>query len=146
MLGRMRSLVLVALIVGLLPAMRVSAAPSTTGVQSIEITQHEPFAGGTSFGDTGSYEKLVGTAHMLADPNDPHNALITDLGKAPRDANGLVEYSTDIYILKPIDMQRGNGKILFNVVNRGTKGTLTSFDYAPGAGANDPTSMADAGD
>src|SRR3954452_7764280 len=99
-------------------------ASSLSNVTRVEITRREPLAGGMTFGSTGSYEKLVGTAFLEVDPADPRNALIVDLDKVPRNARGMVEYSTDLYILKPVDMRMGNGKIFFQVNNRGNKGTL----------------------
>jgi hypothetical protein len=55
------------------------------------------------------------------DPNDPLNAVIQDIELAPRNSRGMVEYSMDISILKPIDTSRGNHTILYDVVNRGNK-------------------------
>src|SRR5207249_2047277 len=72
-----------------------------------------PTFGGTSFGNTGQYEKLVGRAFGEVDPNDPRNAVITDIGLAPRNANGGVEYSMDIYILRPVDSSKGNRRVFF---------------------------------
>jgi hypothetical protein len=119
------------------------SAGAQNPVTSVDISRHEPFADGQSFGNTGAYEKLVGKVHLEADPNDPHNAAITDLDKAPRNARGMVEYAADLYILKPVDMARGNHKIFYQVINRGNKGILNTFDDAPTA--NDPSSAADAG-
>jgi len=45
--------------------------------------------------------------------NDPKNVLIVDLQLAPRNAEGKVEYSFDFYILKPIDLAKGNHKMLY---------------------------------
>jgi hypothetical protein len=56
---------------------------------------------GRIFGTVGAYEKLTGKAYGEVDPYLPQNALITDIQLAPRNARGMVEYSTDIYILKP---------------------------------------------
>ena len=39
-----------------------------------------------------------------------------NLDKAPRNARGLVEFSTTFYILKPVEMSRGNGKIFYGDV------------------------------
>ena len=65
-----------------------------------------PTFDGRSFGAVGQYEKLRGTAYGELDPADPRNALITDIQLAPRNANGKVEYSMDIFILKPIDLSK----------------------------------------
>ena len=46
-----------------------------------------------------------------------------------------VEYSMDISILKPIDMSRGNGTLIYDVVNRGNKG-ITNLNI--GGNATNP--------
>src|SRR5262249_6298779 len=76
----------------------------------IDRVESPPFDG-LSFGHTGQYEKLVGRARGAVDPADPSNSIITDIALAPRNADGLVEYETDVFILKPIDMRRGNRNI-----------------------------------
>ena len=69
----------------------------------IEITSVEsPTFEGRTFGSVGPYERLRGKAYGEVDPTDPHNAVITDIELAPRNANGKVEYSMDIFILKPV--------------------------------------------
>jgi hypothetical protein len=95
-------------------------APSRGGHYRIVLTRTEsPTFDGISFGQVGRYEKLVGRAHGEVDPRDPRNAVIVDLALAPRNARGMVEYSTDVYILKPVREDRGNGKLLFELPNRG---------------------------
>src|SRR5262249_47327179 len=75
------------------------------GITRIEISSVEsPTFEGKTFGSVGAYEKLRGTAFGEVDPNDPRNAVITDLRLAPRNARGNVEYAMDFYILKPIDL------------------------------------------
>src|SRR5579859_6783098 len=78
-------------------------------VTKVEITRHEPFAGGESLGAAGPYEKLVGRFTGELDLAAPLNAGIVDLDKAPRNAKGMVEYSSDFYILKPVNLASGNG-------------------------------------
>jgi len=88
------------------------------------------------------YEKIVGTIHFALDPGDPHNRVIVDLDRAPRNAQGRVEFSADLYILRPKVQARGNGVALVEVVNRGRK-TLTRFNRG---GSADPSTEADLGD
>jgi hypothetical protein len=64
-----------------------------------------------SFGSVGQYEKIRGIAYGEVDPSDPRNAVITDIEPAPVNAQGMVEYSMDIFILKPVDLNRGNHRI-----------------------------------
>src|SRR5262245_419340 len=75
----------------------------------IQITTREsPTFGGYSWPGVGQYEKIVGKAFGELDPNDPRNSVIVDIKLAPRNARGKVEYSHDFYILKPIDLGKGN--------------------------------------
>ena len=90
------------------------------------------------------YEKIVGTAYFSVDPKDPRNAVIVDIDKAPTNASGRVEFSADLYILRPKDPARGNNAVLVDVLNRGGKPALTGFNRA--SGNNDPASDADLGD
>lgn len=54
---------------------------------------------------------MVGKAYGALDPADRRNSVIVDLARAPRNASGKVEYSFDFYILKPVDLSRGNHKV-----------------------------------
>jgi hypothetical protein len=125
---------------------------ATAGITRIEITRVEsPAFEGRSFGNVGQYEKLVGRAYGEVDPTDPRTAGIVYLDRAPRNADGKVEYTTNFYILKPIDLQRGNRTLLYEVVNRGRKYMLASNTSAVGfgvgsGGGDDPKTAADAGD
>jgi hypothetical protein len=99
-----------------------AAAPVDARITSLTIaTQTSPAFGGQSFGNVGQYEQLDGTAAGEIDPKDPRNAVIQDIDLAPRNARGMVEYSMDISILKPIDAARGNHTIFYEDVNRGRK-------------------------
>ena len=109
-----------------------------------------PAFGGVSFGDAGRYEKLAGRAFGELDPKSPLNAVITDIGLAPRNARGKVEYATDFFILKPVDAMRGNQVLLFDVTNRGNKITYLPLNFPFKAPPqfppiNDPSGPEDAG-
>src|SRR5205807_1018594 len=56
---------------------------------------------------------------------------------------GKVEFESDVYLLAPKDLTKGNGAVFYDVNNRGNKLALGMFNS--GGGGNDPTSMADAG-
>jgi hypothetical protein len=119
------------------------AAAAEARVTRIEIAKREPFVAGHAFGNSGPYEKIIGRFHGELEPADPLNAVIVDIDKAPRNARGRVEYSSDFYILKPADITRGNGALLYDVNNRGNKRALIQFNSAPAA--NDPENAAQAG-
>lgn len=118
--------------------------PADAHVTRIEITQREAVLGGRAWGLAGPYEKLAGKVYFAVDPGHPRNAAITDLRLAPRNAQGLVEFSADLYILRPRDPSRGNGALLFEAVNRGGKNLLIRLNRAQGAA--DPTAPEHFGD
>jgi hypothetical protein len=141
----MHHLIQTSLVFAVLFAVLVSEADAR--ITRIVFTRVEqPTFGGDSFGDVGQFEKLVGTALGEVDPSHPLNAIIQDIDLAPRNARGMVEYSTDIYIIKPIDMAKGNRMLYYEVVNRGNKIAMTSFLNVGAGVGNDPTTAADAGD
>ena len=109
----------------------------------LEIDGREPFAGGMKFGDVGEYETLSGRIHFSTDPDDSGNSGVVDLPRASRDPQGLVEYATDFCILKPLDLSRGNGRLVYDVINRGAKRVLQFFNDA--SPSNQPSSVAHAG-
>src|SRR5882672_6314534 len=65
------------------------------------------------------YQKLTGHAYGELDPRLPLNAMITDLEFAPRNDRGMVEYMATFTILKPADMAKASGVLLYFVPNRG---------------------------
>jgi hypothetical protein len=105
-------------------------------VVRLEITERDIFAGGVSWGSAGPYERLAGTAHFEVDPRDPLNAVIVDLDLAPRNARGAVEFRTTFFILKPVDIARGNGKIYYTINNRGNDALFNARTVAD-VGRND---------
>jgi hypothetical protein len=118
------------------------ALPAHAKVKKIQITSKQsPAFGGYSWPGVGQYEKIVGKAFGELDPKDPKNKIIVDLQLAPRNAAGKVEYSFDFYVLKPIDLSKGNHKMLYEPPNRGRK-TIAALNR--GVGGNDPGSVADA--
>jgi hypothetical protein len=88
------------------------------------------------------YEKIVGTIHFEVDPADRRNQAVVDLDKAPLNAAGRVEFSSDLYILKP-KAPRGNGAALVDVLNRGNKVVLNGFNRG---GSPDPADENEVGD
>jgi alpha/beta hydrolase family protein len=111
---------------------------------SLDIERIEILADGAPFGDAGAYERVIGRAKGEVDPRDPANKNIALIDKAPLNANGKVEYATDIFILRPKDPARGNGRILYEVNNRGRKMLFGNIADGP-QGVNDPKTMADVG-
>lgn len=112
-------------------------------VTGLEIRQREAILDGKPFGAAGPYEKITGTIRFAADPEHAANRQITDIGLAPRNADGRVEFSGDFYLLKPVDARRGNGRLLLDVANRGRKVALALFNSA--VRVPDPSEPADFG-
>jgi hypothetical protein len=112
-------------------------------VVKVEIHQRALFADGQSFGSAGPYETIQGRMYIEVDPDHAANATIHDLALAPRLANGRVGCWTDFFLLKPVDAQRGNRRILFDVNNRGNMLALWTFNN--GERSNTPSTAAHAG-
>lgn len=115
----------------ILPIAVAAVAMSTTAqarIVSLEILKTEPAFAGQTFGKAGAYELVTGKAHGELDPRLPTNTPIQDLALAPRSARGMVEYTTDIAILRPADPARSNNILLLNVINRGNKGAVSLFN------------------
>lgn len=111
---------------------------------SFSIQAVEPLAEGAAFGQVGAYERVIATARGEVDPADPANKGIALIDKAPRNVRGKVEYATDVFILRPKDFSKGNGRILYEVNNRGRKMLFGNIADGP-QGVNDPKTLADLG-
>ncbi|MCA1325367.1 alpha/beta hydrolase domain-containing protein [Herbaspirillum sp. alder98] len=118
--------------------------PSHAGVTNIDVIRvDDAIFGGAMFGKVGSYKRIVGMATMRVDPGRKPNEDITDIHLAKRNQNGMVEYSSPFYILTPSEPAKANGKIVYDVVNRGRKAGLYLLNDAPLK--DDPDVVADAG-
>ena len=125
----------------------VAPGPTEAHVVRFVLEQTRTFAEGKSFGDVGPYVRLDGTVVIEVDPRDPLNTVIVNLDKAPKNARGMVEFTSPFFILKPVDMARGNQKIFYGVNNRGNKGHLGRMTTFPlGPNRNDPLTAADVND
>ncbi len=122
----------------------LAAAPLSAEVVRIEVHSRSDLLGGQSFGPAGPYEKIAGRIFFAVDPTLAANRIVTDLDKAPRNARGQVEFSSDFFLIKPKQIERGNGAVLYEVSNRGGKGMLGFFNHA--TGSLDPASEAEMGD
>ena len=111
------------------------------GSLELQITRREAFADGHPFDAAGPCERLLGRAHFAVDPDARAYADVVDLDKAPRNESGLVEFATDVCILKPVGS--GNRRLFFGYGNRGHKRELQFFNDAPAS--NDPRTLRDAG-
>lgn len=112
--------------------MLAAAAPAQARLLHLEVLDVvSPAFNGRSFGPAGTYDRIEARATIALDPADPHNEGIADLAQAPRNADGKVLATSDVVILRPTDPTRGNGVLLYDVVNRGRKLGLNLFNDAP---------------
>jgi hypothetical protein len=110
----------------------VSAASAE--LTRFEVETRGDLPGNKEYGLAGRYERISGKIYYEIDPGDPANQAIVDIEFAPLNAAGKVEFSADFYLLKPKDMQRANGTLLFGASNRGSKRLLTFFNHASAEG------------
>lgn len=120
------------------------AAPVHAEVVRVEVKSRADVLAGKVFGAAGSFEALSGRIYFAVDPRNRVNQIITDIDKAPRNAAGRVEFSSDFYLIKPKDPAKGNGTVLYEVSNRGGKGMIGFFNRA--RGSIDPKTAEDFGD
>src|SRR5436190_11960552 len=99
-------------------------------VTHFDLVLRRPIAEGRVFDAVGPYEELRGRIRLAVDPANPANRVVTDLGLAPRDADGRVECAADVSILLPVDRSRANGRVLLDVVNRGNVVAVPNFNHA----------------
>ncbi|OFW17984.1 MAG: hypothetical protein A3H97_07640 [Acidobacteria bacterium RIFCSPLOWO2_02_FULL_65_29] len=109
-----------------------SAVIAEARVTRIDMAKVErvdsPSPGAQGAIQTPPYERISGTFHGELDPADPKNALITDIQLAPRNARGKVEYVGTFSLMKPIDLSKASGVLMYSVVNRGNGTAAASPD------------------
>ncbi len=111
------------------PYLLILAAPAAAALLDIHVVERTDVLKGRSFANAGPYERIRARAWFAVDPALPANRIITDLGHAPRNAEGMAEFSADVHVLKPRDPAKGNGTVLFEVSNRGGMGLVNMFNY-----------------
>lgn len=99
-------------------------------VVKVDVTQRKDLP--------NNYEEIIGKVYFAVDPSLAHNKIIVDIDRAPRNAQGLVEFSSDFDVLKPKDPAKSNGTALLEISNRGGKGMLGMFDLAGREDQGDP--------
>src|SRR5579863_8697124 len=111
-------------------ALCFAALCAQAAVTRVEITERTDLP-------KANYERITGKIYFAVDPKLPNNQIIRDIALAPVNAKGLVEFSSDLYVLRPKDPKKSNGTALLEISNRGGKGTQNTFDF----GADDPDPM-----
>src|SRR5919106_4052315 len=107
---------------------------SEARVTSITILSTTPAFGGRVFGDVGAYEQVRGRVTGEFDPLSRHNSVITDIELAPRNPDGKVTYTATFTLLKPVDMSKASGVLVYGISNRG--GRALGFGNLGGSATN----------
>jgi hypothetical protein len=121
-------------------ALLASAQAEVTRFEVVNAAK--PAFEGRAFGERGTAEKITARATIAVDPGDPHNAIVADINLAPRNADGRVEATADVVVLRPA---RPNGILLLEIPNRGRKLIGPLFEEASGDGSNRLEQAGDAG-
>ena len=113
-------------------------------ITRLEVLERTPYENGRLFGAAGAYERIDAIAHYVVDPANGANAGVVDLALAERGADGLVHFSGDVTVIKPVDMSAGNLALLMQVPNRGNRSVarlnltpvaaVTTAEVEPGDG------------
>jgi hypothetical protein len=112
-------------------------------IVDVTVKNRARLVGGAGFGDVGGYERIDGVASGVLDPKHPRNTGIALLEQAPRNADGLVEYRSDFVLLRPTDAAKGNGRLLYEVNNRGR--IMLFANLCAGMAGNQPATQSDLG-
>jgi hypothetical protein len=80
--------------------------------------------------DWGTHERVIGRVYFAVDPALPANRAIADLDRAPRNADGKVEFSSDLLFFRPKDPRQARGTVFLEVVNRGRDQSLAILSGA----------------
>jgi hypothetical protein len=109
-------------------ASRADAAVTQINISCVQ----SPTFGGQSFGAVGQYELIQGTITGEVDPSNPQNAVIVDIQNAPRNSRGMVSYTADFQIFRPINLAQGNHRVIYDLPNRGGATALSTFNNGTG--------------
>lgn len=92
------------------------------GVENFEVVSvDDAYGGQIPPGAKGPYQVITATVHGSLDPTAAINAGIVNLNYAPTNDQGLVEYTTDVVILRPKKADSAKRVLFYDVVNRGHK-------------------------
>jgi alpha/beta hydrolase family protein len=90
----------------------LAAAPASARVTRLDVTTKQPYG---SF-QAGDYVRWDG---RVVGELAPAGEAIPDLGKATKNARGMVEYAARVILIMPARPAAGNGTLLVDVPNRG---------------------------
>ena len=103
----------------------VLASTARAEVVRVDVELVKPAA---AIAGAPAYELIYGTFSGELDPADQHNAIITDITRAPLNARGRVEYKATFRIARTLDPAKASGVLLYDVPNRGNGGVMADRD------------------
>jgi len=80
--------------------------------------------------DAGTHERVIGRVYFAIDPKLPANRRIADIDLSPKNADGKVEFSSDLLFFRPKRADRARGSVFLEVVNRGRDQSLAIMSGA----------------
>ena len=108
-----------------------AAALAHAAVVRLDIKERSDILDGKTFGTVGAYERIVGKAYFASQSQARRRIKPSSTStKLRATSDGLVEFSSDIFLLRPKNPKKGNGTVLYEVSNRGNKSMLTYFNRA----------------
>jgi len=110
----------------------LSALSANAAVERIDILDRTLVADGASYGAVGPYLRLSGHLTYSIDPQSEYNAPIHDLELAPTNQDGKVRFKGDFVLVMPLDPERRNGRLIYDVTNRGGMTVLGRLNDATG--------------
>jgi hypothetical protein len=80
--------------------------------------------------DAGTHERVIGRVHFAIDPRLPANRAIADIDLVPKNADGKIEFSSDLLFFRPKRADRARGSVFLEIVNRGRDQSLAIMSGA----------------
>ena len=129
---------------GLAVLLALPAVGAHARVTDFSIHWSRPVFDAEPFGRAGVYERLDATATFAIDPASERASRIVDIDEVPTNADGEVEFGTEVVILRPVEEAGRAPTLLYDVPNRGRNLGSILLDRADSVAF--PELSADAGD
>jgi hypothetical protein len=126
-------------------ALLSSGPVANARVTTLTINDRQSAFNGANFGSVGTYEVITGTFTDEVDPDDPHNAVIVDIDRGPKNANGTVSFTADFQIIRPTNLANSAHRVIYDLPNRGNPGALGTLNGSSPVNTAVPPSSGAAG-
>jgi len=114
----------------------ICTAAAWAAVTAVDIREHQPIP-------SSKYERLSGKVHFAVDPKLKANRKIGDIALAPTDAKGLVEFTADLLVYRPVEGAHSNGTALIDIPNRGGVVTMSAMQMNAAGRGITPADLGD---